>query len=47
MILNYGLNKTLASSIFIKFLDNEISEVSFYKTPDGNVLAESKILTNG
>ena len=41
-----GLNKTLASSIFIKFLDNEISEVSFYKTPDGNVLAESKILTN-
>ena len=41
-----GLNKTLASSILIKFLENEISEVSFYKTPDGNVLSESKILTN-
>ena len=41
-----GLNKTLASSILIKFLENEISEVSFYRTPDGNVLSESKILTN-
>ena len=41
-----GLNKTLASSILIKFLENEISEVSFYRTPDGNVLSENKILTN-
>ena len=41
-----GLNKTLASSILIKFLDNEISEVSFYRTPDGNVISENKIVTN-
>lgn len=41
-----GLNKTLASSILIKFLENEISEVSFYRTPDGNILSENKILTN-
>ena len=41
-----GLNKTLASSILIKFLENEISEISFYKTPDGNVLSENNIFTN-
>ena len=41
-----GMNKTLASSILIKFLDNEISEVSFYRTPDGNVISESKIILN-
>ena len=41
-----GLNKTLASSILIKFIENEISEVSFYRTPDGNVLSENKILKN-
>ena len=41
-----GLNKTLASSILIKFIENEISEVSFYRTPDGNVSSENKILKN-
>ncbi|HJN78515.1 MAG TPA: hypothetical protein QF889_00590, partial [Flavobacteriaceae bacterium] len=41
-----GLNKTLASSIFIKFANNEISEVSFYKTPDGNILSENNIIPN-
>ena len=41
-----GLNKTLSSSIKINFLNNEISEVSFYKSPDGNVLSESNILSN-
>ena len=41
-----GLNKTLSSSILIKFLENEISEVSFYRTPDGNVISENKILKN-
>ena len=41
-----GMNKTLASSILIKFLNNEISEVSFYKTPDGNVISENKIILN-
>jgi len=41
-----GLNKTLASSILIKFADNEISEVSFYKTPDGNIFSENNIIPN-
>jgi lipopolysaccharide export system protein LptA len=41
-----GLNKTLSSSIKINFLNNEISEVSFYKSPDGNVLSESNIISN-
>ena len=41
-----GLNKTLSSSIKINFYNNEISEVSFYRTPDGNVLSEGNILTN-
>ena len=41
-----GMNKTLASSILIKFFNNEISEVSFYKSPDGNVTSESKIILN-
>ena len=40
-----GLNKTLASSILIKFADNEISEVSFYKTPDGNIFSENNYYT--
>ena len=41
-----GMNKTLASSILIDFLNNEISEVSFYRTPDGNVVSENKIILN-
>ena len=41
-----GMNKTLASSILINFLNNEISEVSFYKTPDGNVISENNIILN-
>ena len=41
-----GLNKTLASSILINFLNNEISEVSFYRTPDGNVVSEKKLIQN-
>ena len=41
-----GMNNTLASSILIKFKENEISEVSFYKNPDGNVISENKIITN-
>ncbi len=41
-----GLNKTLASSILIKFENNEISEVSFYKTPDGNIFSENNIIPN-
>ena len=41
-----GMNKTLSSSILIKFLNNEISEVSFYKSPDGNVVSENKIIKN-
>ena len=41
-----GLNKTLSSSIKINFYNNEISEVSFYRTPDGNVLSEGNIITN-
>ena len=41
-----GLNKTLASSILIKFANNEISEVSFYNTPDGNILSEKNIIPN-
>ena len=40
------MNKTLASSILIKFSNNEISEVSFYKTPDGNVVSENNIILN-
>jgi lipopolysaccharide export system protein LptA len=41
-----GLNKTLASSILIKFANNEISEVFFYKTPDGNIYSENNIIPN-
>ena len=41
-----GMNKTLASSILINFLNNEISEVSFYRTPDGNVVSEKKLIQN-
>ena len=41
-----GMNNTLASSILIKFSNNEISEVSFYRTPDGNVVSESNIISN-
>ena len=41
-----GMNKTLSSSILIQFLNNEISEVSFYKSPDGNVMSENKIIKN-
>ena len=41
-----GMNNTLASSILIKFKENEISEVSFYKNPDGNVISENKIIIN-
>ena len=41
-----GMNNTLASSILIKFKENEISEVSFYKNPDGNVISENKIILN-
>ena len=41
-----GMNNTLASSIFIKFKENEISEVSFYRNPDGNVISENKIIRN-
>tara|TARA_B000000565_G_C23689507_1_gene341371 strand:- start:606 stop:863 length:258 start_codon:yes stop_codon:yes gene_type:complete len=41
-----GMNNTLASSILIKFNENEISEVSFYRNPDGNVISENKIIMN-
>ena len=41
-----GMNKTLASSILIDFLNNDISEVSFYRTPDGNVVSENNIILN-
>ena len=41
-----GMNNTLASSILIKFSENEISEVSFYRNPDGNVISENKIIVN-
>ena len=41
-----GLNNTLASSILIRFTENEISEVSFYRNPDGNVISENKIIIN-
>ena len=41
-----GLNNTLASSILIRFTENEISEVSFYRNPDGNVISENKIIMN-
>mgnify|MGYP001384710232 CR=1 FL=1 len=41
-----GMNKTLSSSILIKFLNNEISEVSFYKSPDGDVISENNIIQN-
>ena len=41
-----GMNNTLASSILIKFYENEISEVSFYRNPDGNVISENKIIVN-
>ena len=41
-----GMNNTLASSILIKFNENEISEVSFYRNPDGNVISENKIIIN-
>ena len=41
-----GLNKTLSSSILIKFENNEIAEVSFYKTPDGNIISEKNIISN-
>ena len=41
-----GMNNTLASSILIKFNENEISEVSFYRNPDGNVISENKIIVN-
>ena len=41
-----GMNNTLASSILIKFRENEISEVSFYRNPDGNVISENKIIIN-
>ena len=34
------------SSILIKFNENEISEVSFYRNPDGNVISENKIIVN-
>jgi len=40
------MNNTLASSILIKFKENEISEVSFYRNPDGNVISENKIIKN-
>ena len=40
------MNNTLASSILIKFNENEISEVSFYRNPDGNVISENKIIMN-
>ena len=40
------MNNTLASSILIKFNKNEISEVSFYRNPDGNVISENKIIVN-
>ena len=41
-----GMNNTLASSILIRFKENEISEVSFYRNPDGNVIYENKIILN-
>ena len=41
-----GMNNTLASSILIRFKENEISEVSFYRNPDGNVISENKIILN-
>ena len=41
-----GMNNTLASSILIRFSEDEISEVSFYRNPDGNVISENKIILN-
>ncbi|MDG2491985.1 MAG: OstA-like protein [Flavobacteriaceae bacterium] len=41
-----GINKTICSALDIVFDNNEISEISFYVSPDGEVFPEEKIDRN-
>ena len=41
-----GINKTICSALDIVFLNNEINEISFYVSPDGEVFPEEKIDQN-
>ena len=41
-----GINKTICSALDIVFLNNEINEISFYISPDGEVFPEEKIDKN-
>jgi len=41
-----GINKTICSALDIVFLNNEINEISFYISPDGEVFPEEQIDKN-
>lgn len=41
-----GINKTICSALDIVFFNNEINEISFYVSPDGEVFPEEKIDQN-
>tara|TARA_B100000767_G_scaffold275587_1_gene313525 strand:+ start:12931 stop:14553 length:1623 start_codon:yes stop_codon:yes gene_type:complete len=41
-----GINKTICSALDIVFLNNEINEISFYVSPDGEVFPEKQIDKN-
>ena len=41
-----GINKTICSALDVVFLNNEINEISFYVSPDGEVFPEEKIDQN-
>jgi hypothetical protein len=41
-----GINKTICSALDIVFLNNEINEISFYVSPDGEVFPEDQIDKN-
>jgi hypothetical protein len=41
-----GINKTICSALDIVFLNNEINEISFYISPDGEVFPEDQIDKN-
>jgi lipopolysaccharide export system protein LptA len=41
-----GINKTICSALDIVFNNNEINEISFYVSPDGEVFPEEKIDRN-
>ena len=41
-----GIDKTICSALNIKFAENEIDEISFYVTPDGDVFPDKDLDKN-